>query len=110
MFTLKFDGSNNFDPVAKKHGNTDDRIDVAKNICWLLNNAQIAIEKAYGNGAPRRVHMLETCQNLREQLMSQLTDDENEELEKHLVRVYNYNKEIGLPEQQEFLQASNFKL
>jgi len=79
-FILKFNEANNFDPVGEKYGTLGDREDIARNVAWIINCAESAIEKAYGDGAPRRVEMFKMCNELRGQLRNQLSQEEIETL------------------------------
>ncbi len=77
---LTFNESNNFCPVCEKHGNKSESIEIARMVSWVINNAEVSIQKAYKVGAPRRIEMEKLCNNLREQLIRQISSDEVEEL------------------------------
>lgn len=78
--TLTFDIDNNFCSVNKKYGTSGNKIEIAKNVRWLINCADAAIQESYHEDAPRRLEMTQLTNNLIEQLKSQLTLDEIEEL------------------------------
>ena len=77
---LKFSQENNFCPVCEKHGTSGDSIEIGRTVSWLINNAEASIQKAYKEGAPRRIEMEKLCADLREQLISQLSPEEVEKL------------------------------
>lgn len=79
-FTLKFNKGNNFDSVAAKYDTRGDRLELAKTVAWLINNAENSIENCYGEGAPRLIEMRSLCNDLRLQLRSQLSQDEIDEI------------------------------
>ncbi len=76
QFTLTFDESNNFDST----NNVSTRIDIAKNVLWVINNAMLAIQISYKDGAPRRIEMENIWYTLKNQLRDQLTEEEITEL------------------------------
>ena len=77
--TLTFDATNNFCPVALKYNTMDDEESIIANVDWLINNAMASIEKSYGEGAPRRIEMTQLCHNLKNQLKSQITQEQIEQ-------------------------------
>ncbi len=77
---LKFNSHNNFCVVSEKYNTQDKSIDIARNVLWLINNAEASIQESYSEGAPRRIEMEKLCDELRKQLMSQLSQKEIEEL------------------------------
>lgn len=74
---LCFDKSNNFDAV---NPHRDSRVDFARNIKWLLDNAVGNIQKHYTEGAPRRNEMEQMCDKLKEQLIQALNVQERMEV------------------------------
>jgi len=75
---LVFDQDNNFDSVSEKHGKTD--ADVIKNVRWFIGCALQSIEDSYETGSPRLIEMDKLYSNLMNQLESQLTKDEIENI------------------------------
>jgi len=71
---LVFDQDNNFD----RHGKTD--ADVIRNVRWLINCAHQAIIDSYEEGTPRRMEMDKLNSNLMNQLESQLTKEQIENI------------------------------
>lgn len=80
IITLKFSKDNNFCPIAKKYGNTDKTVDIARETLWLINCAEVGIEKTYKEGSPRRLEMEALCADLRKQLRKQITKRTAEEI------------------------------
>ena len=76
--TLTFEISNNFDPICEKHG--VENIDIVKTALWVVNCANAAIYDSYPEDALRRIEMDKLADNLREQIKSQITVEEAEEM------------------------------
>lgn len=77
---LVFTKDNNFCQVNRKHQTHGDREAIANNVRWLIDCAQSGIEESYSEDAPRRIEMNNLCNNLREQLISQIDADIAEQL------------------------------
>ncbi len=77
---LKFNKDNNFCTVCEKYGIQGEQLEIGRMVSWMINNAEISIQEAYLEGAPRRIQMEKLCADLRKQLMSQLTQDEIDEI------------------------------
>ncbi len=80
QIVLIFNESNNFDEVDHKYGVKNEKESIAREIMWLLNNAESSIIDSYKIGAPRRIQMTKLINNLKEQLKSQITADIAEEV------------------------------
>lgn len=75
---LEFDYTNNYDMVEIKHGKTDDG--VIKNVRWVINCFNESITRSYEEDSPRRFEMEYLFNDLMNQIKSQLTKEEIENI------------------------------
>ncbi len=80
QIVLIFNESNNFDEVDHKYGVKNEKESIAREIMWLLNNAESSIIESYEILSPRRIQMTKLVNSLKEQLKSQITSEIAEEL------------------------------